>query len=104
LKGRSVAVRIHIGARTLHLCASVVNRKEYERTQLTFSRFDSAELLWNTQVVKASKPVVEKKTAGALAVERHRPLMNKLSAADRRRLHRRAAELLYGRETAPVGR
>ncbi len=30
--------------------------------------------------------------------------MNKLSEAERRRLRRRAAELLYGRETAPVGR
>ena len=71
---------------------------------LTLARFDSAEPLWDKQVVKAVKPLVEKKTAGALAVERHRPLMNKLSEADRRRLRRRAAELLYGRETAPVGR
>jgi hypothetical protein len=50
------------------------------------------------------RKTVEKKTAGALAVERHRPLMNQLSEADRRRLRRRAAELLYGRETAPAGR
>ena len=57
-----------------------------------------------TQVVKAAKSVLEKKTAGNLAVKRHRPLMNKLSDADRRRLRRRAAELLCGRETAPIGR
>ena len=74
------------------------------RAHLASSRFDSTELLWDTQVVKAAKPLVEKKTAGALAVERHRPLMNKLSDADRRRLRRRAAEFLYGRETAPAGR
>jgi hypothetical protein len=43
--------------------------------------------------VKALKNIVEKKTAGTLAVERHRPLMNKLSEAARRRLRRRAAEL-----------
>ena len=71
---------------------------------LRFSRFDSAEPLWDKQGVKAVKPIVEKKTAGALAVERHRPLMNKLSDANRHRLRRRAAELLYGRETAPAGR
>jgi len=48
--------------------------------------------------------MVEKKTAGTLAMERHRPLMNKLSDADRRRLRRRAAALLYGSETASAGR
>ena len=58
------------------------------------SKFDNAKYPCDMQVVKALKNEVEKKTAGTLAVERHRSLMNKLSEADRRRLRRRAAELL----------
>jgi hypothetical protein len=68
------------------------------------SKFDIVEFPCDKQVVKAAKTVGEKKTAGTLAVERHRPLMNKLSDADRRRLRRRAAELLYGSQTASAGR
>jgi hypothetical protein len=68
------------------------------------SKFDIAQILCDKHPVKAAKTVVEKKSAGTLAVERHRPLMNKLSDADRRRLHRRAAELLYGSKTASAGR
>jgi hypothetical protein len=48
--------------------------------------------------VKAAKPIVERKTRGTIAVEKHRPVMNKLTDAARRRLHQRAAELLYGYE------
>jgi len=44
--------------------------------------------------VKSTKPTAKPATLGTLAVERHRPLMNKLSAAERRRLRQRAAELL----------
>ncbi len=54
--------------------------------------------------MKVAKSVAEKKTPGTLIVEKHRPLMNKLSAAQRRRLRQRAAEILYGRETAASGR
>ncbi|MGH8246818.1 MAG: hypothetical protein ACREUU_10340 [Gammaproteobacteria bacterium] len=54
--------------------------------------------------MKVAKPVLEKKTPGTLVVEKHRPLMNKLTAAQRRRLRQRAAELLYGREAAASGR
>jgi hypothetical protein len=54
--------------------------------------------------VKVAKKAGEKKTAGTLAVEKHRPLMNKLSETERRRLRRRAAELLYGRQTVSAGR
>ncbi|MCW5555475.1 MAG: hypothetical protein KIS67_25345 [Verrucomicrobiae bacterium] len=43
------------------------------------------------------------KTPGTLAVEAHRPAMNKLSAPERRRLRQRAAELLYGREALATG-
>jgi hypothetical protein len=48
--------------------------------------------------VKAGKPIVERKTRGTIAVEKHRPAMNKLTDAARRRLHQRAAVLLYGHE------
>ena len=50
--------------------------------------------------MKAAKKNGErKKTPGTVAVEKHRPLMNKLSNADRHRLRQRAAELLYGKKT-----
>ena len=54
--------------------------------------------------MKAAKKTTEKKTPGALAVEKHRPLMNKLTDAQRQRLRQRAAELLYGREALAPGR
>jgi hypothetical protein len=57
--------------------------------------------------MKTAKPVsekAEKKTRGTLAVEAHRPAMNKLSAVERGRLRVRAAELLYGREALATGR
>lgn len=54
--------------------------------------------------MKSTKPPLEKKTAGTLAVEKHRPGMNKLSDGQRRRLRQRAAELLYGHENAAPGR
>jgi len=45
--------------------------------------------------VKKTKTIApEQKTPGTVAVEAHRPLMNKLTLADRRRLRHRAAELL----------
>jgi hypothetical protein len=62
-----------------------------------------AEFLCDKHIVKAAKTVTEKKSAGTLAIERHRPLMNKLSDADRRRLHRRAAELLHGNKNVGHG-
>lgn len=44
--------------------------------------------------VKSTNPTAEPRTPGTMAVENHRPLMNKLSPAERRRLRQRAAELL----------
>ena len=44
--------------------------------------------------MKVAKPVAEKKTPGTLTVEKHRPLMNKLTNAQRQRLRQRAAELV----------
>lgn len=54
--------------------------------------------------MKAVKKIVAKKTPGTLAVEKHRPLLNKLTQAQRNGLRQRAAELLYGRETLASGR
>lgn len=54
--------------------------------------------------VKIPKTTAEKKTVGTVAVEKHRPLLNKVSDTERRRLRQRAAELLYGHEAAAPGR
>ena len=40
--------------------------------------------------VKTPRTVAKTKTVGTVAVEKHRPLLNKLSAAERRRLSPRA--------------
>ena len=66
--------------------------------------FDIGRQEWDKQNVKAAKKIVEKRTPGTLAVEKHRPLMNKLTDAQRQRLRQRAAELLYGREALAPGR
>ena len=62
--------------------------------------FDFAARRCDKACVKAAKPAPEKKTPGTIAVETHRPAMNKLTEAERRRLRQRAAELLYGHEAA----
>jgi hypothetical protein len=54
--------------------------------------------------VKGIKQSAEKRTSGTTAVETHRPAMNKLGDAARRRLRQRAAKLLYGHEAVPSGR
>ena len=54
--------------------------------------------------VKSLKPALEKKTPGTVAVEKHRPLLNKLTEAQRRALRERAAGLLYGHEAPAPGR
>jgi hypothetical protein len=56
------------------------------------------------EYVKNVKTAAEPKTAGTIAVEKHRPLLNKLTAVQRRRLRQRAAELLYGHEAPAPGR
>jgi hypothetical protein len=44
--------------------------------------------------VKAANKTEARKTLGTLAVEKHRPLMNKLTAAHRQHLRQRAAEFI----------
>ena len=68
------------------------------------TEFDICRFKCDKQGVNAAKRAAEKKTQGTLAVEKHRPLMNKLTPAQRRRLRLRAAELLYGREALAPGR
>jgi hypothetical protein len=65
--------------------------------------FDFVSGRWNKSLVKSQKPARQKKGQPTSALERHRAMMNKLSAAERRRLRRRAAELLYGREVFATG-
>jgi len=48
--------------------------------------------------VNGDKNRSDEKTSGSIAVTKHRPVMNKLNGAARRRLRQRAAELLYGNE------
>jgi hypothetical protein len=59
-------------------------------------RVDFSRQEHHMDMVKTTKAVPEPKTPGTVAVEKHRPLMNKLTAAERRRLRQRAAELLAG--------
>jgi hypothetical protein len=49
--------------------------------------------------VKFSKKAVEKKTPGALIVEKYRPQMNKLTMAQRRQLRDRAMRMAFGHES-----
>ena len=54
--------------------------------------------------MKVANKTEARKTPGTLAVEKHRPQMNKLTPAQRQRLRQRAAELLYGNEAVAPGR
>jgi hypothetical protein len=65
---------------------------------------DYAPRKWDMDNVKKAKSPPEPKTAGTVVVQRHRPLLNKLSEAQRRRLRQRAAALLYGHEAPAPGR
>ena len=51
--------------------------------------------------VKLMRPAREPKTKGTLIVEQHRPVMNKLTDADRQQLMRAGMELIYGTPAAP---
>ncbi len=53
---------------------------------------------------RSAKKTEVRKTPGTLAVEKHRPALNKLSAAGRQLLRQRAAVLLYGHEALTPGR
>jgi hypothetical protein len=59
---------------------------------------------WDMVSVKNLRPAPETKTPGTVAVEKHRPLLNKLTEAQRRQLRQRAAALLYGHEAPAPGR
>ena len=68
------------------------------------SKFDFLPNPLHKQSVKAANKTEARKTPGTLAVEKHRPLMNKLTSAQRQRLRQRTAELLYGNEALASGR
>ena len=46
--------------------------------------------------MKAAKPKTERKSPGTLIVEKYRPAMNNLTAAERERLMERAMQIAYG--------
>ena len=54
--------------------------------------------------VKHRRPARGPKTKGTLIVEQHRPLMNKLTDAERQQLMRAGMELIYGTAVAPSSR
>jgi hypothetical protein len=69
-----------------------------------FNGVDYPQQEWDMNSVKHLKPAPEPKTPGTVAVEKHRPLLNKLTEPQRRRLRQRAAALLYGHEATAPGR
>lgn len=52
--------------------------------------------------MKTDKAGAEKKTVGALIVEKNRPRLNKLSAGERERLRRHALLVAFGDESKPA--
>jgi hypothetical protein len=62
------------------------------------SEFDFRPKPEHKQSVKAANKTEAKKTPGTLAVEKHRPLVNKLTAAQRQRLRQRAPNLFLTHE------
>ena len=53
------------------------------------------------KTVKRSKSSREQKTKGTVIVEEHRPLMNKLTDAERQKLMKAGYELIYGGRRQP---
>ena len=60
------------------------------------SQFDIYPRKADKQNVQVAKPTAEKKTPGTLIVEKYRPRMNKLTAAERPQLRNRARQLAFG--------
>ena len=57
---------------------------------------DTGVITEHFAMVKHMRPARESKTKGTLIVEQHRPMMNKLSDAERQQLMRAGMELIYG--------
>jgi len=51
--------------------------------------------------VKVAKKIVERKTPGALIVEKYRPRMNKLTTSERQQLRDRAMRIAFSHESEP---
>jgi hypothetical protein len=62
---------------------------------------DTGALAAHFVAVKRAIPVRERKTRGTLIVEQHRPMMNKLTDAERQRMMRAGMELIYGTPVEP---
>ena len=65
-----------------------------------FLGLDAGRVHCHRSPVKRSKPIREPKTKGTIIVEQHRPLMNKLSDAQRQQLMQDGLELIYGGQPA----
>jgi len=66
--------------------------------RLAVHRVDKHPREWDKQGLKGAKKAVEKKTPGALIVEKYPPRMNKLTRAERRQLRERAMRIAFGHE------
>jgi len=51
--------------------------------------------------VKVAKKIVERKTPGALIVEKYLPRMNKLTTSERQQLRDRAMRIAFSHESEP---
>ncbi len=67
-------------------------------------RVDYAPPRWDMTRVKNPIPAPEPKTPGTVTVEKHRPMLNKLTEVQHRRLRQRAVALLCGHEAPAPGR
>ena len=70
-------------------------------SERTNRQIDMGAVAAHFVVVKQTRPAREPKTKGTLIVEEHRPVMNKLTDAQRQQLMRAGMELIYGTPAAP---
>jgi hypothetical protein len=77
--------------------------RSWENTRFSWvfgrSEVDNRRCQWNKEGVKVMSKVMKKKTGGALIMEKYRPRMNKLTAAQRRQLRDHAMRIAFGHES-----
>ena len=69
---------------------------DQKRPTCTKWHIDTGVITEHFATVKHMRPARESKTKGTLIVKQHRPMMNKLSDAERQQLMRAGMELIYG--------
>jgi hypothetical protein len=70
-------------------------------SRVTNRQVDMGAVAPHFVMVKQTRPAREPKTKGTLIVDQHRPVMNKLTDAQRQQLMRAGMELIYGTPAAP---